>query len=359
LEKNPAPLLATPSQPPVSLKAVVNSKKLTGNNRTHQSQTDQVSRSACTTSRAWPSTRLTMSLPISKPIWPQRRTVDEKDSRHLMELVTKTNNQLKGQGLPMQCVLADSGFSSGENYAALEGRGLVSFVTSSGVYKPDRTGFTYQQELDNYVCPEGKVLRCLGLRMAGGCSQFYYYAKPSDCGPCALKTACCGRRKCKQITISAFRNHYRRMQARLDSPQGQRMKKRRRATVEPVFGSLLNYYGMRRVNTKGREAAHKVMLMAATAYNLQKLMAFAGGPKVKVKALTKALQQDLYFFVQVEYGFGSHGLGQRCATTTGGFLSQIWVTKGRETTTLAFLIKRMRKWDVLLTSVKSPFKDSA
>ncbi len=53
------------------------------------------------------------------------------------------------------------------------------------------------------------------------------------------------------------------------------MKSKRQSTVEPVFGSLLNYYGMRKVNTKGIKQANKIMLTAATAYNLKKLLKFS------------------------------------------------------------------------------------
>ena len=57
---------------------------------------------------------------------------------------------------------------------------------------------------------------------------------------------------------------------------------------------------MRRCNAPGKAAAHKVRLLAATAYKLQKLGAFASGPKVKVKALTKVQRECLYFFVLLE-----------------------------------------------------------
>jgi hypothetical protein len=50
------------------------------------------------------------------------------------------------------------------------------------------------------------------------------------------------------------------MQERVESKEGKSMKRRRMATVEPVFGSLLNYYGMKRSNAKGKQAAHKFML---------------------------------------------------------------------------------------------------
>ena len=220
-----------------------------------------------------------------------------------MDLVGKIAHTLKGQGLPLQAVLADSGFSSGENYAALEQQGLVGYVSISGVYKPDRGLFTYQPDQDAYVCTQGKELPCVGLRMEKGYPIYYYYSKTSDCGQCPVKAACCGKRRYKQLAVTAFRNHYQRAQAHLNSPQGQRMKKRRSATVEPVFGSLLNYFGMRRVNTRGREAAHKIMLLAATAYNLKKYLAFPAGPQTKVKALTKHYRRGFIFLSSENYGF--------------------------------------------------------
>jgi hypothetical protein len=60
--------------------------------------------------------------------------------------------------------------------------------------------------------------------------------------------------------LSVYRRYHQLMQERVESEEGKSMKRRRMATVEPVFGSLLNYYGMKRVNAKGKQAAHKFML---------------------------------------------------------------------------------------------------
>lgn len=68
------------------------------------------------------------------------------------------------------------------------------------------------------------------------------------------------------------------------------MKKLRSSTVEPVLGTLVNFLGMRRVNTRGIEGANKCMLMAAVAYNLKKLMKFT---TKKVQADVKAIEQSL------------------------------------------------------------------
>jgi hypothetical protein len=76
----------------------------------------------------------------------------------------------------------------------------------------------------------------------------------------------------QKFVRSAFDAAYRRAWHRQHSRAGQQMRRVRQRTVEPVFGSLLHYYGLRRVGTKGRAAAHKAMLLSAIAYNLKKLL---------------------------------------------------------------------------------------
>jgi len=50
------------------------------------------------------------------------------------------------------------------------------------------------------------------------------------------------------------------------------MKQVRQSTVEPVFGSLVHHYGLSKINVLGKASAHKVMLMAATCFNLRKYL---------------------------------------------------------------------------------------
>jgi hypothetical protein len=87
------------------------------------------------------------------------------------------------------------------------------------------------------------------------------------------------------------------MQERVESKEGKSMKRPRMATVEPVFGSLLNFYGMKRANVKAKEAAHKMMLMAVCAYNLQKLLTHIPHPKNKAQILPLQQLLILYFIL--------------------------------------------------------------
>ncbi|GHT09272.1 hypothetical protein AGMMS49525_18300 [Bacteroidia bacterium] len=49
---------------------------------------------------------------------------------------------------------------------------------------------------------------------------------------------------------------------------------RRAKTVEPVWGTLINFRAIKKVYTKGIDFADKQVLLAAMAYNLKKLMAY-------------------------------------------------------------------------------------
>jgi hypothetical protein len=65
------------------------------------------------------------------------------------------------------------------------------------------------------------------------------------------------------------------------------MKGVRQGTVEPVFGSLTQYYGLNKIPVLGIDSAHKTMLMAAIAFNIRKYMK-CHPKKVAKDALHKA-----------------------------------------------------------------------
>ena len=52
------------------------------------------------------------------------------------------------------------------------------------------------------------------------------------------------------------------------------MKRKRQNTVEPVFGTLAQFMGLRKINTIGIQQANKVIHLSAMAYNLKKYIKF-------------------------------------------------------------------------------------
>lgn len=77
------------------------------------------------------------------------------------------------------------------------------------------------------------------------------------------------------------------------------MKGNRQSTVEPVFGTLTQFMGLRKINTIGLEQANKVMRLSAIAYNLKRYLKFtrkrvkSGVGQLAFAALLKSTVQFL------------------------------------------------------------------
>jgi hypothetical protein len=215
----------------------------------------------------------------------QGHLADKKDSRYLQNIVKQTKARLERHQLTMHYVLADTGYSSGENgpatsmhrlHAFLEREKLIGYIPVHAHFQLHREGFRYDKEQDCYICPNNKVL---SFKRIYTDRDYYlekiYRSSRSDCNPCPLRQACLGNRvKEKKLEITYFQDQYARAYHRQHSVKGVIHKKLRQSKVEPVFGTLLNYLAMKRVNTRGQQAAHKCMLMAAIAFNLKKYLGF-------------------------------------------------------------------------------------
>ena len=70
----------------------------------------------------------------------QAGSADRRDSRNLLPIVDTTQERLKRYGVITSNVVADAGYSSGENYEQLEDRGLTGFIPPHGKYKDERPG---------------------------------------------------------------------------------------------------------------------------------------------------------------------------------------------------------------------------
>ena len=216
---------------------------------------------------------------------------DKKDSQCLQAVTIKLQQRLRNHGLLWQNLLADTGYSSGENYAFLEARGLNSYIPAHGMYKGGPEGFTYHKEGDRWQCPEGKWLTFRGTKINNkGRKENHYAASRADCRGCPIATSCKGKSQEKRIRITYYTKEYERAIARVESKRGRFMKSKRQSTVEPVFGTLTQYMGMRKVNTRGISNANKVMLMAAVAYNIKKYLKFT---KNKVETISNQAQVGL------------------------------------------------------------------
>ena len=201
---------------------------------------------------------------------------DRKDNLNLIDIARSTQYRLKKNLLKMDTLLADTGFSNGENYKYLEENNIKGYIPTHGQYEGTREGFTYEPEHDRWGYSQGKYATFRKIRYQKNHPDKHYLTTRADCKGCPLARGCIGKSHEKRIQITVYKPYYDRALERAHSRKGRYYKTLRQSTVEPVFGTLINYTGMRKINTRGIESANKVMLMAAIAYNLKKLLKYQG-----------------------------------------------------------------------------------
>lgn len=199
---------------------------------------------------------------------------DKKDNQSLQEITSTLQARLRKQHLIWRNLAADAGYSSGSNYAFLEQQGIESYIPPHGTFKGGPEGFTYHKEGDYWLCRNNKKATFRKTFEEKGTLKNRYFTKRSDCKDCPFKTECIGKSHEKRIDITYYKEEYQRAIARVKSRYGQHLKRKRSATVEPVFGTLTQFMGLRKVNTRGIANANKCMLAAAMAYNLKKYLKF-------------------------------------------------------------------------------------
>lgn len=195
----------------------------------------------------------------------------------------------------MENLLADAGYSSGENYAYLEREHIKSYIPPHGTYKGGPSGFVYQESNDSYLCPWGKEIPFKKTFYEGrrGTKKKEYRASKKVCAGCPMKATCLGKTaQEKKFTITYYRQEYERNNERVHSKRGRYMKRKRMSTVEPVFGILTQFMGLRKLNTKRIQQANKCMHLSAIAYNLKKLLKHTK-PKAESKQGALSQMQNL------------------------------------------------------------------
>lgn len=279
-------------------------------NKTHYSPTDPDARISVKPGKARKLNYLSqMSVDIANHVITDIGAdfADKKDSQCLPPIVKRLQKRLLSNGLLLHNVLADAGYSSGDNYAFFEQLNITAYIPPHGQYKGGPDGLTYHKEGDYWECTQGKRAVFKRTLFYNGVKKRQYATRNMDCAGCPIKAKCIKKSKQKRFEVTYYREEYERMIARLKTQRGKQLKSKRQSTVEPVFGSLTQFFGLRKVNTIGIKQANKAMLMSATAYNLKKYLKFiqktanSKAKAVNTSVLTKInLQMNLYFAKNME-----------------------------------------------------------
>ncbi len=227
---------------------------------------------------------------------------DGKDCRDLITIAEQLQTRLHHHGMKIEKLLADGAYSSGENYQYLEQQNITPYIPLLGGALSGSEGFIYDGQHDWYICKNNKLLKGSGRVVDDGRGHPVkkYFSLQSDCKNCPIRNTCItDKAKTKKIQHSIYKAELERAKARQQTVKAKVMKRKRSSTVEPVWGTLINFTGMKRLNARGLKAANKMLLLAATVYNLKKWLKFTS-PKTnsKVMAMIKTKAGEVFCLIK-------------------------------------------------------------
>jgi transposase len=172
-------------------------------------------------------------------------------------------------------VCADAGYSSGENNAEMEERGIrfVSPPPKARTYTGDKyftvEDFKYDEKRDIFICPAGKTLKYMG-RVKDRPKQRRYGVLPSVCCQCKLKDQCTKANR-RQLKVS--KNHAALVRLRTDSKTEsfKKLYRNRAPVIEGVFAEAKEWHGLRRAWRRGISKMRIQCLLIAAVINLKRL----------------------------------------------------------------------------------------
>lgn len=208
--------------------------------------------------------------------------LDASDIRCLKPMAEAAREVL---GVDRFNVVADAGYSNGEQVAHCEAAGIIPYVPvmrtvnnqgGGGLF--GREDFRYDADSDTYICPGDKKL----LRKHTNHKDRYtmYKAFASDCGSCSLKSRCTQAPR-RGLARHLYEDALNRMLARV-TPEAMKL---RRSTVEHPFATIkYRIFGHPRLLMRGLSGARTEIGLATMAYNLKRITNVLGAVK-----LTEAL----------------------------------------------------------------------
>jgi transposase len=142
----------------------------------------------------------------------------------------------------------------------------------------DKSAFVYDAKRDCYWCPLGQTLPySYTTREKSGTGQRIrrrYQADTAACAACPLREQCLqGQVRARQINREQYEAQRQRHAERMATPEAQQRYAQRRHVGERPFAVIKHQFGLRRFLLRGLAGVQAEWHWAASAFNLQRLMA--------------------------------------------------------------------------------------
>lgn len=203
-------------------------------------------------------------------------TNKENDKEQLTEVINQVQENTKED---VGIVLADSGYSSYENYQWLEEQSIMAYmpdqeqrIMEQRQADPyDRVNFNFDETTNTYTCPSGQLLTYSRTINSKTRKQHYHLYEGVSCTQCATKTDCTSGIK-RQIHQELREPLRQAMRHRLNSKEGKQIYKKRLNTIEHVWGNIKFNCRITMFHLRGLQKVNAETQLLAIGHNIKKIL---------------------------------------------------------------------------------------
>ena len=179
-------------------------------------------------------------------------------------------------GIPMSRLALDRGYETGAVHRGLELLGITGYIPAIQFSNPpEKYGFSYNPQLDAFICPEGVPLTYHRLNCSKSTGKYLrcYQVEGDVCMHCPKRPSCFDKAGIRRRVLASscypafFRGHQ-----RVGTPEYLTMMRLRKIWAEGSFSVLKREHCISRIRKRGILAATEECLLAAMALNLKRMV---------------------------------------------------------------------------------------
>lgn len=225
-------------------------------------------------------------------------SANEKES----VLILRPSERQINLGIPMSRLALDRGYETGAVHRGLELLGITGYIPAIQFSNPpEKYGFSYDPQLDAFICPEGVPLAYHRLNCSKSTGKYLrcYQVEGDVCMHCPKRPSCFDKAGIRRRVLASscypafFRGHQ-----RVGTPEYLAMMRLRKIWAEGSFSVLKREHCISRIRKRGILAATEECLLAAMALNLKRMVnAIFRYPQIYCSAETTVGSSRIFSFV--------------------------------------------------------------
>ena len=204
-------------------------------------------------------------------------------------LIPHNQQHKKLYGTAPEVQVADAGYGSEQNYQYLDEQGTEAYIKHNYFDKEQKKNHKptypfapeylhYNKDKDQYICPMGQPMKCVGehQEQTGSFIRTYKHYQAANCNGCPMRGACHKQQGNRKIKVSHEGSRLKKQAVeRLKTQTGIYHRKKRCWDTEPVFGNIKHNKNFKRFRLKGVEKVAIEWGLLSIAHNLSKVKAVA------------------------------------------------------------------------------------